>query len=189
VRALRRLALTPLFALASCAPAEDPELARAPGRDPAAASSNAAASGDRAGVRGYALEALLGDPRRRDVARARVLLGIECGHGDGRACVEEALILELYDGRPMALGTAMRAYEEVCRWGKKTPCSSDLPRALGHAGGDAFIARDTCAGSSVEMLACYNLAELLSRGAVTAPDAADATVLRKRAQTASCVAG
>jgi hypothetical protein len=141
------------------------------------------------GARAYALEALAGDPRHRDVARALTMLGVECDRGDVRACVEHALALELYDGRPAALGEAMRRYEDVCRRTSVTPCVAEKdPRArratdvLALDDGHAFRERDACgANASVEMLACYNLSELYARGVVTAPDSADAAALRKKA--------
>jgi hypothetical protein len=133
------------------------------------------------GARAYAVEALTGEPRHRDVARAAILLQIECDKGDLRACVERALALDLYDARPAALGEAMRRYEDVCKRATVTPCEAVAKRAL-VGDGHAFLERDACdGGGSVEMLACYNLADMLDRGIVTAPDAADARVLRKKA--------
>jgi hypothetical protein len=140
------------------------------------------------GARAYALDALAGEPRRRDVARALTMLAVECDHGDVRACVEHPLALELYDGRPAAMGEAMRRYEDVCKRATVTPCRDETDPRTRHAmdaaaiaDGHAFRERDACGGGSVEMLACYNLSELYARGVVTAPDTADASALRKKA--------
>lgn len=86
----------------------------------------------------------------------------DCEQGDACACFERAAALVSHDGRAAALGEAARLYEKLCESSAKTRCTA-------------------ATGASAEMVACYNWAQLLGRGAYTAPDPADAEVLEKRA--------
>ena len=124
-----------------------------------------------------ALTALVGTPAARDVTRGLALLRLACEAGDACACLERAAALETFDGRAEALGEAARHYERLCESASKTRCVSPVTAAPG----TAFAARTSSAGAPVEMLACYNWSALLGRGVLTAPDAADAEVLTKRA--------
>ena len=87
-------------------------------------------------------------------------------------------MLETFDGRGEALGEAARRYEKLCESGAKTRCT--IARA-GQEPGSVFATRTSVGNASAEMLACYNWAQMLGRGVLTAPDQADADVLEKRA--------
>lgn len=100
-----------------------------------------------------------------------------CAVGNACACLERAAALETFDGRAEALGEAARHYERLCEATSKTRCVSPVKPAAG----GAFEARTNAGVAPSEMLACYNWAEMLGRGVLTAPDAADAAVLTKRA--------
>jgi TPR repeat protein len=123
---------------------------------------------------------LAGAPAERDVSAGLLLLAAACGSGDTCACVERGAALQTFDGRVAAMGEALRLFQDACQAPSKTQCSPSRTAAS-----SVFAERITPGASTVEMLACYNLSQMLGRGLVTAPDPVDAELLAKRA----CAAG